>query len=234
MLESYEIDLVDRTEVLRYLGYRGQDVTPELDARLDEEIDHCIRTSRPQASLRVFDVESRSQREDGTHVVHLAGSPLELAGESMREHLDSAVKVGAFAVTIGMGVERELRRLSLTNHLDQLLFDAAATALVERAADAAEASLIARAHEFGLFTNYRFSPGYGDLPMETQPPLLRELGGERLGITLSPTLLMTPTKSVTAVVGMFEQRQSSTRASCAHCPCHDFCKIRPTGRTCRG
>ena len=49
-------------------------------------------------------------------------------------------KVGVLAVTIGMGVERELKRLSLTDHLGQVLFDAAATTMVERAADAAEAT----------------------------------------------------------------------------------------------
>ena len=55
----------------------------------------------------------------------------------------------------------------------------------------------------------------------------------RLGITLSPTLLMTPTKSVTAVVGMFDTPQPSTHASCADCFCRAFCNLRATtGRTC--
>ena len=65
--------------------------------------------------------------------------------------------------------------------------------------------------------------------------LLQALDAQRqLGITLTNTLLMVPTKSVTAVVGLFETIQSSTHASCAGCLCFDFCTIRPTGHTCRG
>ena len=72
------------------------------------------------------------------------------------------------------------------------------------------------------------------MPMQTQPVLLDALDARRrLGITLSPTLLMTPTKSVTAVVGMFDAPQPSTHASCADCFCRAFCNLRATtGRTC--
>ncbi len=202
-LTSYQIDALDRKEVLRYLGYRGQEVTPELDGRLDAAIASCLAIGRARAS-------------------------------SMRRHMAGARKVGVLAVTIGMGVERELKRLSLTDHLGQVLFDAAATTMVERAADAAEATLVGMAAREGLYTNFRFSPGYGDMPMQTQPVLLDALDARRrLGITLSPTLLMTPTKSVTAVVGMFDTPQPSTHASCADCFCRAFCNLRATtGRTC--
>jgi hypothetical protein len=57
------------------------------------------------------------------------------------------------------------------------------------------------------------------MPMTTQPVLLQALDAQRqLGITLTDTLLMVPTKSVTAVVGLFETIQPSTHASCAGCP----------------
>ena len=40
--EDYAIGSVDRGEVLRYLGYRGQSVSPELDGRLDALIARAI------------------------------------------------------------------------------------------------------------------------------------------------------------------------------------------------
>jgi hypothetical protein len=49
--------------------------------------------------------------------VRLAGTSLELLGTSMQKHMDGAVAVGVMAVTVGMGVERELRRLSLTDRV---------------------------------------------------------------------------------------------------------------------
>ena len=92
---------------------------------------------------------------------------------------------------------------------------------------------MADARERGLYTNFRFSPGYGDLPMETQPILLAALDAQRrLGITLAPkSLLMTPTKSVTAVVGM-SVKPASSHASCADCLCRDFCRMRGAGTPC--
>ena len=101
------------------------------------------------------------------------------------------------------------------------------------AAGACEASVVAAAHEAGLYTNFRFSPGYGDMPLQTQSVLLAALDAQRkLGITLSKSLLMTPTKSVTAVIGLFDEPQPSSHATCKDCLCSDFCHIRATGRPC--
>lgn len=234
--QRYDIRSVDPQEVLRYLGYRGQAYAPELGERMGRVMDRCVEVARPAGCVRIFEVAGVGETADGRPEVRLAGTRLTLVGESIAEHLRGAVAVGVLAVTIGMGVERELRRYSaMGDPMDGMVFDAAATALVERAADAAEASIVRAATDRGLYTNFRFSPGYGDLPMETQPVLLATLDAQRrLGITLSSTYLMTPTKSVTAVVGLFRERQPSTHASCAKCPCHDFCTIRSTGRTCHG
>ncbi len=232
-VESYEVASVDRAEVLRYLGYAGQAIDPELDARIDGVIARCLGVCRPAGSWRVFEVEKTLEREDGLPVVSLAAASLELAGNSIKEHMEGAVAVGVMAVTVGMGVEAELRRLSLTSPVDQLIFDAAATAAVERAADACEASLVREAHDRGLYTNFRFSPGYGDMPLETQRVLLDSVDAQRrLGITLSRANLMSPTKSVTAVLGMFGEPQPSSHASCKDCLCREFCHIRATGKPC--
>ena len=52
----------------------------------------------------------------------------------------------------------------------------------------------------------RYSPGYGDLPLETQTAVFKALDCERtIGVTLTESLLMRPSKSVTAVIGMKER-----------------------------
>ena len=235
MVSGYVIDAIDRSEVLRYLGYAGQRITTELDARIDDVVARCIQIGRPRGVWRIFEVAGTGRRDDGTPFVSLAGTSLVLSGRSMEEHMAGAVAVGVMAVTVGMDVEREIRRLSLTDHVEQVVFDAAATTLVERAADACEADVVASAASRGLFCNSRFSPGYGDMPLEVQPVLLAALDAQRrLGITLSSTLLMTPTKSVTAVVGAFRDQRRSSHPNCADCLCHDLCTIRTSGRTCRG
>lgn len=232
-VEKYEVASVDRAEVLRYMGYSGQPMTAELDARVDGVVERCLGIARPMGSWDIFEVAGREPLADGRAAVQLAGTSLQLAGESMEKHMAGAVAAAVLAVTAGMGVERELRRLSLTDPVEQVIFDAAGTTAVERAADACEASIVAAARERGLYTNFRFSPGYGDMPLECQPTVLATVDAQRrLGITLSKSLLMTPTKSVTAVIGLFEEPQPSSHASCKDCLCSDFCRIRATGRPC--
>ena len=101
---------------------------------------------------------------------------------SLANYLDGAEGVYVFAATLGVGA------------VAQYVTDAVASAMIESLCDFAAA-------ELPLLTRSRFSPGYGDLPLEVQPMLLGFLGADReLGIRLSESLLMTPTKSVSAII----------------------------------
>ena len=233
----FEIASIDRSEVLRYLGYAGQAMTPELAARIDAMIERCLAVCQPAGEVRVYDVAPDGPRmdEDGTPELPLEGCALTPRGHDITEHLRGALAVGVLACTLGVPSERELRRLSRTDPLDALVFDAACTTLVERAADACEARIVAAGRDRGLFAGARFSPGYGDWGLEAQPHMLAAVDAQRrLGLTLTPTLLLVPTKSVTAVVGLFDEPRATEVRLCSKCHCREFCEIRKTGRTCRG
>ena len=226
-LKSYQIDALDRKEVLRYLGYRGQEVTPELDARLDAAIASCLSIGRARASIAVYRVAGQEELPDGTPQIALEDTALTLVGKSMQRHMAGARKVGVLAVTIGMGVERELKRLSLTDHLGQVLFDAAATTMVERAADAAEATLVGMAAREGLYTNFRFSPGYGDMPLAQMREICEVLGAQRaIGLTVSAGGVMIPRKSVTAILGISDVPVARRPAGCEGCAARETCALR--------
>lgn len=242
------ITSIDRAEVLRYLGYDGQAMDEGLSARIDGMIARCLKTCRPAGVWRVFEVAGtgdmagdmagpaeRGDRADAVPEMSLHGCSLVLRGRDITSHLAGARQVGVMACTLGMDSERELRALSRRDPLDGLIFDAACTALVERAADAVEAQLIAYAHAGGLYANARFSPGYGDWGLDAQRALLAALDAQRqLGLTLTSTCLLVPTKSVTAALGLFDTPQATGKSLCPKCLCREFCTIRTTGRTCRG
>lgn len=231
----FEIAGMDRAEVLRYLGYAGQDMTDELSGRIDAGIARCLEVCQPAGVWADFPVEGTRTRADGAPELALAGTAFAPSGHDICEHLSGALSVGVLAVTLGVASERELRRLSASDPLDGVIFDAACTTLVERAADAAEAQLVAVAASRGLYTNSRYSPGYGDWGLGAQPALLSAVDAQRrLGLTLTPTLLLVPTKSVTAVVGLFKTPQPTSKKLCGKCLCREFCTIRKDGRTCRG
>lgn len=218
--------VVKRAEVLRYLGYSGQAVDDSLFERVDELVARCQAVSNPGFVYRIFPVE---EREDA---ICLAGTTLELTGAGIRAHLHGARECAVMAATAGMANERELRRLSLLNGLDGMLFDAAGSALAEAVADACNARIVADARERGLYAKWRFSPGYGDLPLTLQPAIVQVLAADkRLGVTATDTYLLIPAKSVTAFVGLFDTPQDEKR-TCANCEFAPYCELVKKGTPC--
>ncbi len=61
----------------------------------------------------------------------------------------------------------------------------------------------------GMSLRPRFSPGYGDLPLEAQKSVFKALDCHRkIGLALNDSLLMSPSKSVTAIVGLCTAEES--------------------------
>ena len=206
-------------EVLRYLGYDGQDLSSDLERRIVRAMERCDRLVRSGVVRRAFAMDDL---------------PLSLPGQSIAEHLRGAREVVLFTATLGHDVDRELRLLSATDPLGQVVFDAAATAAIERVANETEAQIRSEAAERGLYCSWRFSPGYGDLPLDVQPAFLRVLDAtRRLGLSLTPSNLMVPTKSVTAIVGIHPTPQPGLASSCSVCTLSEFCALRSRGLRCK-
>ncbi|MCD8326240.1 MAG: Vitamin B12 dependent methionine synthase activation subunit [Lachnospiraceae bacterium] len=111
-----------------------------------------------------------------------------------------------FAATLGAGVDRLMKRLSVTSPARHFVVNALASAKAEALCDLANRELATMVlGETGRSCAPRFSPGYGDVPLAIQPGFLQFVnGGKLLGITLSEACFMYPTKSVTAVIGVRE------------------------------
>lgn len=111
------------------------------------------------------------------------------------------------------------------------ILDACGSAWVETGCDMAQAEIAERFAP--RFLTDRFSPGYGDLPLSLQPAVLGALDAERrLGIHLSDSFLMTPAKSVTAVIGVADTPQPARVRGCGYCAMREICEYRKGGTTC--
>lgn len=229
---------LNRDEALGYLGYAGQQVDETLLARFHELADACDARIEPVYALKIADVDQLQTIWDGQNPhVTLVDCKLVLPGSSIAEHLRGARKVALMACTLGTASEREMRKYAALSAADGVMFGACASALVEAAANAVEAMAVVRAHAMGLHTNWRFSPGYGDLPLDVQPSFVAELDGFRkLGITVTPTNMLVPVKSVTAVIGLFDEVKAGTdvRHACGVCQLKGCCELRKRGVTCHG
>ena len=170
--------------------------------------------------------------------VALEGCDLILEGNSIAEHLRGACKVALMACTLGAVSEREMRKHEAISVADGVMFGACCSALVEAAANITEDLVVRFAQDMGMSTNWRFSPGYGDLPLNVQPVFLKALdASRRLGISVTSTNMLVPVKSVTAVLGLFEKTADGGEArvdACAICRLRDGCELRKRGVTCHG
>lgn len=132
------------------------------------------------------------------------------------------------AATLGLGPDRLIARAQAEGLMSRALaLQAVSAAMIEAWCDRVNAELQGQALECGKRCRPRFSPGYGDFPLECQPGLFRLLGVQRnIGVTLTDSLLMLPTKSVTAVIGLCDG-ETPCPTGCAACDRAD-CAFRDT------
>lgn len=115
----------------------------------------------------------------------------------LANHLAGYRRAVLFAATVGAGADRAIARAERVSPARALLLDAFFSERVETLCDSFTAGFNDPAR--------RFSPGYGDLPLDFQKDLFRVLDcPRRIGLTLGENLLMIPTKSVTAIIGVKE------------------------------
>ena len=90
------------------------------------------------------------------------------------------------AATLGAGVDAAAAPLEVTDIALCAAADATASAAIEPVCDAVEADARARVQAQGNFMTGRYSPGYGDCPLDLQAELCRVLDTPRgIGLTVT-------------------------------------------------
>lgn len=114
---------------------------------------------------------------------------------SLHKFLGGNCNAFIFAATVGLGADRLINRYSTLRPSKAVIMDGCATALIECWCDYLCKEVL------GVPPQERFSPGYGDLPLEIQPQILSFLDAPiNIGLSMTESMLLTPTKSVTAIV----------------------------------
>jgi hypothetical protein len=207
----------DTRQALRYLGISAEEPDGATRALLR-------RAERLRAAAGPRAVAVRAARDDI--------SPY-LQGNDILRHLEGCGSCVLLACTLGAGVDAALRAAGASDMAYAVVLDALASVAVEQTADAAEQTLRNEERGEGQFLTGRFSPGYGDYPIAVQNDLLRLLDAPRkIGLCATPAHLLTPRKSVTAVLGVAGHPVTGRRAGCANCALRERCAYRKEGKTC--
>ena len=163
----------------------------------------------------------------------LTALPLQNAGNDIARHLRGCDAMVLMAVTLGSGADTLMRRLELTDIALAAVVDAMASAVMEELCNALEAEIRTSVQAQGHYLTGRFSPGYGDCPLTLQQPFAIALDTVRgLGMAVTPENLLTPRKSVTAILGVADHLVTGARAGCGHCLLREKCEYRKRGTTC--
>ena len=162
--------------------------------------------------------------------VQLLGTGPQFQARSLQHGAHAALLL---AVTLGPGVDAQIRRAGVGDIAAGVASDALGSALAEQAAEAAEAELRQWAARQGKYLTGRYSPGYGDWPLAVQPLLAAALDtARRAGLCVTENNLMTPRKSITAILGVSDHPVRGHLAGCGHCVLRTRCEYRKRGITC--
>lgn len=213
-----------RKNVLSLLGVTGEP-SVELLSRISELYSDLKTMGTPRSVWKIFDVEASL----GASVTFDGAFSLE--GASLASLLCDSKKAVLMAVTLGASIDRQLSRLQAAAMDDAVIFDACASAEVEAFCDRVECE-IAKSLDSSSFLTMRFSPGYGDVPLGESEKILSALAAQKsLGLTVTKSGMLFPTKSITAVTGITVSKQNRARP-CSLCGMGDDCIFKKRGDTC--
>lgn len=187
---AYDIR-IDFDEALRYMGVRGGTCDGQLLQMVSDVCELLRKNINCKACYTLLDV------------VHVSEStvllgPLEIESLDFKRNLRGCTSAYLFSATVGISVDRFISRMTSMSASRGLAADSLASAAIEGLCDSLCEKL-----SCGVKLRRRFSPGYGDLSLAYQNEFINMLKAPKnIGIALTSSLMMTPTKSVTAVVGV--------------------------------
>lgn len=184
---------VDKKEMLRYWGIKGE--PNELESEIaDKASTMALQAAQPKIIQETFDCNICG---DDVKIGSFHAKSLKLA--SCLKNSKSAMLLCA---TMGIEIDKLIAKYSKINPALSLAISAAGSALIETYLDEFTAKLKAQKAKDGLILTHRFSPGFADLSLDYQTDFFDILQiTRRIGVVLNDSLLMTPTKSVTAIIG---------------------------------
>lgn len=189
----YPAPPINLREVHRYL--RVPETNAAVDRLLQEAMDECLGELRYDVCYAEYPVE-------------ISGDLVDLSFARTESHglataLEGCERAVVFAATVGLAIDRRIARDGAVSPARALCTQAIGAERIEALCDAFCKELAEEWSGVGASLTPRFSPGYGDLSLEFQRDIFAALDcPRRIGLTLGEGLLMSPTKSVTAICGI--------------------------------
>lgn len=204
-------------EILRYLRMRENEADEEILGKVRRLAEDLSGRIQPKAVSRRYTCQVSDDE--------VVFADCRIKSRNLARHLRGCREMYLFAATLGPEPDRLAARYQISDRAGMVMIQAAATAMLEHFCGEEQAKLAALCGKEGLYVKPRFSPGYGDCPLAYQKEFFRYLDiTKSIGVSLTEGNMMTPTKSVTAWIGITEKNECYV-GKCRLCP-HRDCEFR--------
>ncbi|MBQ4116375.1 MAG: Vitamin B12 dependent methionine synthase activation subunit [Clostridia bacterium] len=205
LTKNYQAPPFCKKEILRYAGCKNA------DADIDGLLNSCIKEAENCFTYKVCYTEL-----DLKICENLCDFGLfKVESKGLSTNLKDCKKVLLFAATVGVDIDRLIGKYSRISPSKALMFQAMGAERIEALCDLFCADF---EQNNGVFLKPRFSPGYSDLSLSVQKDVFRLLDcSKNIGLSLNDSLLMSPSKSVTAFAGITDSGSKDTLNKCSLC-----------------
>ncbi|MCP1101153.1 hypothetical protein M2454_000457 [Aequitasia blattaphilus] len=211
-MRNYKVIL---KETIRYMGYGGKGVPKDIEKLAEESVQRVEEVSRFRISAKRFPFYLL---EDGKMML----GDIAVCSDNLQKNLENAREVYLFAATLGIEVDRLMKRFSISDMAKVVGIQSGAAALLEYELDVYFNMLKIEHEKEGLYLHQRFSPGYGDFSISHQKEILDRVdAGKRLALTSTEQGMLNPLKSVTGVVGLGPFQKKNKGGKCGECKKRD-------------
>lgn len=215
------LDIISKSETARYMGVKG--IPDKKTAEILDKYEPIVRERlRPAFVYRETAVHFA---DDG---VYLDGVDAVFSGSDIKNHLKDCERAIILAVTVSAEADKMIRQTSVVSMAEALAVDCLCSSAIEQVCNKAEDEIF-RINPV-KFRTWRFSPGYGDLPITLQKNLISALNAHRrIGLTVTENCMLIPSKSVTAIIGISDNPIKKGKKGCDVCNMRDTCGVRMNG-----
>lgn len=197
-------------EAIRYLGYGKHAIDERTQRLIQDSFKELEQVMDAKFVYRIFEISVPD-----TDVLKIG--KMEIKSKNLSRNLKGCHMAALFGATLGTGVDMLMKKYTIVDMTKAVVLQACAAAVLEEYCDKMQKQIALEALE-GLYLRPRFSPGYGDFSILHQKELLEMLEApKKIGLTMTEGYMLTPTKSVTAVIGISRENSLCPVKGCEEC-----------------
>ena len=212
-------------DALRYIGMPSHQTSSPMSQQIEDTYKELEQLNASKYIYNHFPITINEE------VVSFEYTKLQVKSKDLAKLLANCNRCYVLAATMGQEADKQISRRQKTDMLEAVILDACASVLVDKICDDIEMEITEEISK-NEFLTMRFSPGYGDVPLDVQQSILDILNAtKQIGMSLTKTNMLLPTKSVTAFIGISHQKEERQK-SCEVCSLVHSCIYRKRGDQC--